>query len=173
MPAKPFLSGLLVNAERIEPLRAYDGDVILRQVPSNTKEITLSHSQNFITFEVTDPDLSDPDPEFHYMLEGLDGGWRKASAADIRDRKLTTTYTAVPPGYYRFRVRLSDKTDAPEATMEVKVKHPWWGTVTARIIYLLLAVAAIVGGLRLYALRTRKKIMAEERRPGCSHASVS
>lgn len=159
----PLISGIRINAEKIEPLKSYGGRVLLNEIPSRSTSIRLNHDQNFITFEVTDPDISIPNPTFYYMLEGIDGEWRESATADITQRMLHTTYTAVPPGKYRFRIRLSDSTDAPESSIEIIVEHPWWDTTPAWIIYITAALLTICCVIRLYLKRTKKRLEAEQK----------
>ena len=161
--SKPFLSGILINANRIEPLKEYGGDVVLQKILAQTSGISLAHNQNFITFEVTDPDYTCPDPKFYFMLEGIDPQWREATSADVKDRMLTTTYTAIPPGEYTFRVRLSNLPDFPESSLKITIRHPWWSTPWAKTIYAISLILAVIIIVKLYIRRTKKHMEAEQR----------
>ena len=162
-PRKPFLSGILVNAERIEPLKEYSGDVLLRKTLSQTSSIILPYNQNFITFEVTDPDYSIPDPQFFFMLEGIDPDWREASYSEIKDRMLTTSYTAIPPGDYIFRVKLASDDSYPDVSLKITILHPWWATTLAWCIYALLFISGVFAGIKTYVRHAKKRIEAEQR----------
>ena len=161
--SKPFLSGILINANRIEPLKEYGGDVVLQNILAKTSGISLAHDQNFITFEVTDPDYTCPDPKFYFLLEGIDPQWREATSANVKDRMLTTTYTAIPPGEYLFRVRLSNLPHSPESSLKITIFHPWWSTPLAKTIYAILLILTTIISVKLYIRRTKRHIEAEQR----------
>jgi signal transduction histidine kinase/ligand-binding sensor domain-containing protein len=87
---------------------------------------------------------------FRYRLEGFDNGWISAGSGH------TATYTNLPVGTYRFRVRSFDVSHpelATEATLEF-AKNPflyqtWW--------FRLLCLLAVLGcGLLAYTARLRK-----------------
>lgn len=159
----PFISGILVNARRIEPLRSYDGEVVTTKIAARSEAISLPHYGNFITFEVSDPDISSANPKFVFMLEGADKDWRYATPSDIRNRMLTTTYTALAPGKYRFRVKKSDLPDSPEASIDVVIRHPWWASPIAFAIYVLIAIIIVITGIRIYVAREKRRIETEQK----------
>ncbi len=159
----PFISGILVNAVRLEPSIGGGADAVIDKIPSRTEAITLPHYRNFITFEVTSPDMSDPTPEYMFMMEGIDHGWRKAGSADIKDRMLTTTYTALPPGEYTFKTRSTDDADSPEASLRITVSPPWWAHPAALLTYAVILSLLLWGASKAYLKRMRTKIEARQR----------
>lgn len=159
----PIISGLLVNGEDIRPGDKYDGNTILRRIPSRQGEITLGHNQNFVTICVSSPVYSDAVITYHYRLEGYDNGWQSTTAGARHDRRLRVTYPALTPGEYVFRVKLADSHESREARLKIHVLPPWWDTTAAWIAYVLLACVTVVAASRIYASRTKRRIEAEQR----------
>lgn len=160
-PVIPFIAALLVNGERISPLGTYDGNVILNRIPSRQGQIELNHDQNFLTFEISAPRHIGK-ISFYYMLEGIDRDWNSFDTSGSEPPLLKATYTAVPPGDYKFRVKTSPDV-SPETTLEIKVKSPWWATGAAFASYGAIIVALAIIGLRVYTRHTEKRIAAEQR----------
>lgn len=160
---KPFISSIIVNGETTEPLKAYDGEVILSKIPSRTDEITLDHNQNFITFEITCPDISNRNPRFLFRMDGIDPDWRISSGKEVKDRMFRTTYTALPPGKYIFRIHLSSISDSPETSIGITILPPWWRTPWAITLYAFATLLLVFSTIRVYIKRTKRKIEAEQR----------
>ncbi len=159
----PIISGLLVNGEEIKPGEEYDGNPILVRIPSRQREITLRHNQNFITIAVSSPVYQEAVPTYQYRLDGLDHEWHTTEEAGLYERQLRATYTALAPGDYTFRVKLSGSPDSVEATLKIHVSPPWWNTTAAWIIYVLAACTALYAASRIYATRTKRRIESEQR----------
>lgn len=77
--------------------------------------------------------------EFSYRLKGFDENW---SAWTKRTEK---EYTHFPPGSYSFEVKARNNlgNESPIAIFSFKVLPPWYQTVFAKIIYLLLFIGLI------------------------------
>jgi ligand-binding sensor domain-containing protein/two-component sensor histidine kinase len=112
------------------------------QLPAGSKRLAFSYAPLFLGPQVG--------IRFAYQLEGFDNGWVSAGSSH------TATYTNLPAGPYRFRVR-SFHVSHPELFTETSIdftKKPflyqtWW----CRLLFLL----ALLGcGLLAYAVRLRR-----------------
>lgn len=90
---------------------------------------------------------------FDYRLEGFDRDW--VSAGERR----SAFYTNLPPGEFRFRVRVTDaRGQRIEAgnPMQIVVPPHWHERQDVRLLLVLLALAAILGAV-LLALRVQRQ----------------
>jgi signal transduction histidine kinase len=119
------------------------------------ESITLSHRQNFFSFEFASMDFSDQQKNrFMYTLEGIDGDWISSG-----DRNFAS-YTKIDPGNYLFRVRGTNSDgiwSGKENVIHLSITPPFWqrwwfrGTLIAIV---LLAFYAI----HLYRIRRVREI---------------
>ncbi|QQS34842.1 MAG: response regulator [Ignavibacteriales bacterium] len=98
-----------------------------------TKEITLSHDQNFFTFEFASLDFSNPEKNLYaYKMEGFNRDWVQAG------NQRFATYTNLDPGEYTFYVKATNSSGVwNEAGLSVKIilLPPWWQTWWAYLLY--------------------------------------
>jgi signal transduction histidine kinase/ligand-binding sensor domain-containing protein/DNA-binding response OmpR family regulator len=128
---------------------------ILRKAFSETKEVTLKHSQNVFEIAFAACDYFNPDKtKLEYKLEGFDKAWLPVAR---NDRK--ATYTNLDGGNYTFRVRVSDP-DAiyrSEISMDITVLPPLFKSPIAYISYVLL----LIGGILYLRQRGIRKLKLE------------
>jgi signal transduction histidine kinase/ligand-binding sensor domain-containing protein len=117
--------------------------------------ITLSHQENFFSFEFASMDYSDPQKNrFMYRLEGIDADWILSE-----DRNFAS-YTKIDPGDYLFRVRGSNsdgRWSSHEASIRVVITPPFWGRWWFRAI-VVLASLLLVYALHRYRIRRVREI---------------
>lgn len=160
-PVRPVISALYVNGEKIVPQQQYDGRIILPKAAARASGIELGPDQNFLAFRISDPDASVATTTISYMLDGLDREWHTVRGQGDRQKSVTASYTALPPGSYTFRARTAG--DAPVAEMAVTVLPHWWQTAWAYATYCLLAVLASAVAATAYTRATRRRIAREQR----------
>ncbi len=118
-------------------------DSPLRVPLDQSEEIRLTHSQNNVTFEFVALHFADPARNrYLYQLEGFDGDWIDPG----EDR--TATYTNLSPGTYTFRVKAANADGVwndEGAAIRLQVAPPWWRTIWAYGLYVLLVGAGIFG----------------------------
>ena len=98
-------------------------------IKGEPQELTLKYSQNFISFEFSALDFSDPeDNQYAYLLEGLQDQWQ---IVDAESR--IATYTNLSPGTYIFKVKgsnsdgvWSDKFASIKIIILGPVYKSWW-----------------------------------------------
>ncbi|HLE56844.1 MAG TPA: GAF domain-containing protein, partial [Rhodothermia bacterium] len=109
----------------------------------------LSYHLNAVEFRYSTPSYAEAGKNrFQTMLEGFDHDW---SAWSHEHRR---SYTNLPPGEYRFRVRSRNITDVEgeEATFAFSVLPPWYRAWWAYLLYTLAIAGGLVGFVRV---RTR------------------
>ncbi len=139
--------------------REFETDSIIYQ----KKYIELKYNQNFLAFEFSALDFTDPSKnQFMFFLEGLDKEW---SLRDASDRK--ATYTGIQPGKYTLLIKASnnDKIWNEKGTrLSIIIKPPWYKTTVAYILYVVVSAVAFVLFIRIRErnLRIEKRILEEK-----------
>ena len=150
----PFISGLKIRNEEVVP----GGSVIDREMPL-CAHIDLQHNQDAVTLRYTCPDYaSKGHNRFAYILEGFDKDWTFTSAREA-------TYTNIPAGRYRFRVRAANSSGVwaqQEALLGIRVRPVWYRSTLAYCIYgallLALGVWMLLRFLRRYRIRGEEEM---------------
>jgi two-component sensor histidine kinase len=123
-------------------------------LPAGSKRLAFSFAPLFLGPQVG--------IRFVYRLEGFDNGWVSGGSSH------TATYTNLPAGTYRFRVRsfnVSHPEHFTEATLDFTKKpflyQTWWCRLL--FILLLLGFGLLAYALRLRKIRNRFAVVLEER----------
>lgn len=117
-----------------------------------TKEIQYKH--NTIKFEFAAPFFdSEEKTLYSFKLEGFDENWSEWSTKSEKE------YTKVREGNYTFMVKAKNIYDIESSldTYKIKILPPWYRTMWAYIIYLILSVALIIIVIKLYTRRLIKQ----------------
>jgi ligand-binding sensor domain-containing protein/two-component sensor histidine kinase len=132
--------------------------VLNENVKGQREELVLNHKKNFITFEFSSLDYSDPqDNQYSYILEGLQDEWQVTESSSR-----IATYTDLRPGTYTFKVRGSNSDGIwsdSYAQIKIKILYPFWETwwfITLMIIFL----AAFI--YYLGTIRTKNMLVIEK-----------
>lgn len=144
-----------------KPLKVGD-DSPLKSSVANTKEITLSYEQNFITLDFTALNYTKPEKNrYKYLLEGFDKDWVDAGTEH------SVTYQGLQPGTYTFRVIASNSDgiwNMQGATLKIRIRPPWWKTIPAIMVYILLLVSIIYSFIKIRERKlSRDKKKLEEK----------
>lgn len=128
---------------------------------SVAKEIRLAYKQNFsLSFVALNYTLPRQN-HYAYRLDGFDKDWNYIGSAN------TAYYTNLDPGEYVFHVKASNNDgvwSSTDTSIRIYVRPPFWRTVYAYIVYVLVA-----GGLLLYSRhrglsKLRRKFALEQER---------
>lgn len=122
------------------------------------EEIKLPHSLSTFIIEFTTPHFEDNNPiPFKYILEGYEDQWHTGES-----RK--ASYANIPPGHYKFRVKVDDNTSS-ERILSIVVLPPWWATWWAYTIYTILTLLLLYGAFRLvaYMIKMRNEVYINDR----------
>ncbi|MEO8231143.1 MAG: two-component regulator propeller domain-containing protein, partial [Ignavibacteriota bacterium] len=121
--------------------------VLNEYVKGEQEELVLDHKKNFISFEFSSLDYSDPqDNQYSYILEGLQDEWQLTESSSR-----TATYTDLRPGTYIFKVRGSNSDGVwgdNYASIKIIILHPFWQT------WWFITLAVILVAAFLYYLST-------------------
>lgn len=161
----------IVEFQNIGSRTANKTDGIILPGPDGAIELPYNHNSIRVMFAV--PDFSQSRlVEYAYMIEGIDKDWTPTKGEPH------ATFRNLPPGSYTFKVRArlknQDWDDASIAMMKITVKPPLWLTWWAKIIYLLIAAAAIYLVIRHYKRRLMLKNSLElERRKSIDEKALN
>lgn len=119
----------------------------------DVQEIVIDHKVNsftiaFAALEYTNPQRN----KYSYQMEGISDEW-----VDIGNRKFVP-FSALPSGEYTFRVKGSNNDgvwNEKELSLRIVVLPPWWKSILAYFIYLILIVVCVVAFIKM---RERKLI---------------
>lgn len=121
-----------------QPIEA--GSDQLEKSLSHAAELNLSHNEN--TINISFAALSYVSPEknqYAYKLEGVDKDW-------VYTHEHRANYTNLPAGTYTFLVKATNNDGVwskNEARLQIVVHPPFWWSLPAKILYLLLIGYAI------------------------------
>ena len=134
----PILTGLYVHNAEVRP---GDGTGILKKAVSRVGSIVLKHSRNSFRLTFSCPDFASGGRNtFAYRLAGFDKSW-------IETRSREAVYSNLRKGTYRFELRVanSDGVWSPEeATLSIRVRPPWYGTLFAEICFAMVLLAGLI-----------------------------
>lgn len=123
------------------------------------KKLELDNSDH--TFTISFAALSYDNPEenqYLYRLEGFDKSWRDPA------KENSATYSNLPPGSYTFRVKGANSDGVwnnEGISLKIVVKPVWYLTTLMKILYLVLAIALLLIGLRFILWRMEKSHVRE------------
>lgn len=116
--------------------------------------LELPYTSNGVTFHFSAPYfVEDMRVYYSYYLEGLDADWE--STADITFKE----YTNLPEGKYTFHVRVHNSMgiESEEAVYSFTILPPWYRTIWAYTVYILLLLLGVYIIVRLSARRLRQQ----------------
>jgi ligand-binding sensor domain-containing protein len=137
-----------------------DGTVLSKSI-TETNAISLSYDQaKFISIRFSALHYLAPQLVYcQYMMEGFENSWQPA------DQSRNITFTSLPPGKYRLRVRAGFPSQdwGQENIFEINVIPPWWMTLYAKIsgVLILILFGFLFYRYRVYTLQKRKRELEE------------
>lgn len=131
--SKVYITNLRVNNKEVHPAK----DGILTTNILHAKEIELPYDMTNISFDISSLNyLGTEGNNYEYALVGVDREW------NVTQDGRNIVYSQLQPGSYTLKVRHAGD-DAHITELNIIVRHPWWSTMLARIIYLLLICIVI------------------------------
>ena len=151
VPPKVFLTDLKLFNKSVLPGK----NSILKNPIYNTKKVILSYNQNYISIEFTALHYSNPSKNrCIYKLDNYDKDWREDGNLHL------ATYPMLPPGKYVFHVKAANNNgvwNEKGASLQIVINPPWWKTIYAYILYLILFAIGVFGADRFFRNRVIKK----------------
>jgi len=138
-----------------------NGRVFLDRLITETPEIVLTAKEYEFSLEFAALHFVSPDRNHYaYMMEGLDRRW------NFSDNRNFVTYTTLPPGEYRFRVRAANCDgfwNEEGTSLRIRVLPAWWMRWWFRGLLVLLLVGAVYLSIwtRLKILHARNRLLEE------------
>jgi signal transduction histidine kinase/ligand-binding sensor domain-containing protein len=119
----------------------------------HSKEIVLPHSQNVFSFQFAALEFASPEAiQYASKMEGFDADW-----INIGNRRFVT-YTNLNPGKYIFKVKSTNSdgiwTDN-FSSVKVIITPPWWQTIWAIGLYVLIFILGVWGIIRFQINRAK------------------
>jgi len=137
------------------------GSILERSIVETTA-LRIPARDNVLMFEFAALDYSAPGKNrYAYRMLGFKDTW--VDAGDAR----TATFTNLPPGSYTFQVRGSNNDGVWNETgtsLDLRVLPPWWRTLWAYGLYLLMAAGLVLGARRYEMNRIHLRHRAEQER---------
>ena len=155
------ISGFQVANRSVPIRRPEEKGGILRQSIVYTDKIRLSHRDSIITFEYSALSFTAPEKNrYAYMMEGLEKDWNYVGTRRF------VTYTNIPPGKYRFRVKGANHDgfwNEIGTHVDLVVEPPFWRTVWFQglFLFLLLLLLYTLLTLRTRTLSRRKRVLEQ------------
>lgn len=152
---QPFAPPILFRDVRLN-----DGIHSIGNLLSDKGTLTLRHGQRIYEIAVSALDyVNGSNYTYYTRLEGFTDQWTSTPS------KLT--FAELPAGKYRLDVRYRNNitgATSPVYSLEIRIKPAWYATLAAKLLYMLLALAAITMTLRYYLLRYRQRRDAQLQR---------
>lgn len=153
-----ILTALYVNGTRA---RSDAEDSPLDKALSYSKEIRLKSYQNSIRIMFSTLNYSDNSPKYKFYMENYDKDWNEPTSLDFAD------YKYLDPGTYILHVKASNGSgiwNKQETTLKIVVKPPFYASVWAFLIYIVIAGTAAWIGFRIFRnfIRLRNRINVEK-----------
>jgi signal transduction histidine kinase/CheY-like chemotaxis protein/streptogramin lyase len=136
-PEEVRLTEFKINNQVLRPREKYNNKVILNSVIDRTSNLILDYVNNSFSIRFSLLDYVEPEKNsYRYKLDGFDKEWRR-SPASYRQ----ADYANLQPGNYVFRV-IAENSDGvmtgQEKTLQIKVLPPWYKSVWAVVMYLII-----------------------------------
>jgi len=144
---------VIFHGNYYKPIDNEIGYVVSTEQP---KELILKfpYKENSLTFEFAAPYFeAEEKTEFSCYLEGFDKKWTKYKTEN------KAIYTNIPEGNYVFKVKARNVYGVESVVAEYKfsIEAPWYRTILAYILYIVLGIALIVLIIKLYARQLIKE----------------
>lgn len=142
----PMLTGFQIFNKEV----SIGADSPLEKSVSLTSKVTLKYNQNTISFDIASLNYNSSNVDAYlYMLEGLDADWVK-----LKDNP-KISYSNLLPGKYKLRVKSANSDE--ERMLNIIIRPPFWLSVYAYIVYLIIFIVAVFFIFRGISARIHKK----------------
>lgn len=138
---------LYINGDKI---KVNDNSKVLKQALTEQKEISLNSSQSMFSIEYATTNYIYANKErLEFFLEGFSNKW-----TDVYDNNIVT-FTNLNPGKYVLKVRVKNNPEIEESALIINVLPPFYMTMWAYIVYVIIASIIVYWLLRMYNNRIK------------------
>ncbi|SEK77846.1 Signal transduction histidine kinase [Parapedobacter koreensis] len=159
---KPIFTGFRLFNTPIKERITHNGRILFEQPINQMHDIHLKHHENFITLEFAGLNYVNPSKTYYrYRLENYDQGWTEIQTDGVG----RVNYTGLPPGKYTFKVYTAnnDRHWGDEyAELAIVISPPFWATAWAKLLYVVLALLAVLGIIRYFNWRNHLKMLRKQ-----------
>lgn len=159
---KVMFTSLRVDGNEIGAGQESRGRVVTDLAINRSRKIDLSHDFRDITVNfATDNYVLPGKTVYSYRLDGFNDTWQTTEPGVNH-----VTYTNLSPGHYTLLVKAvnNDGFESEEAAaLEIVVHEPFYWTVWARLVYMILVLGAIYGVYTIVRLRERRRFNEKRR----------
>lgn len=157
------LGNLYVNENPVYPHTLYDGNLIADRSIGDVAGIRLRDNQNNLAFEFLDTSFDwGVKPRYLYRLAGEEEEWR-----NLEDLNSRISYTHLKPGHYVFELKelVYDGAgkDGSGYRLDIRIDHPWYGTLWAKGVYGLLGCLLVLWVVKYFHDKNRFRMEHIER----------
>jgi len=149
-----FLTGLYVLDKPVVKGQKSGRHEIIDKFISDVETIRLNYSDNMFSLEFSTFNFGNSERVFYrYKLDGLNSQWINTSTGTNR-----ISFTNLNYGHYTLRIKACvNDTSSDEKVILIRIYPPWYLTLFAKFIYLLLFIALIYGVLRYISERIQHR----------------
>ena len=154
---KVTLTSIFRGSERVQSYMK-SGNYVISESPIAFSDVfDFSHEDNTLAFTFSTLTYSNIEHiSFAYSIND-----DKEIILPAGENRITLS--RMSPGEYNFRVvAINNGVRSQEKTFKVVIHNPWYFTPLAKVIYLLLALAAIGWYIRLQRIRNRERLLIQE-----------
>lgn len=120
------------------------------------QNLDLEHNENTLTFTFSSLQFSLPEKnQYQYLLLNYDKEWVQAGNINV------ARYSQLPPGDYDFQVKSSNYDgvwNENPVSYKFSIQAPWYSTMLAKVIYLMLILASIYAFYSYLKWRLRMRL---------------
>lgn len=150
-----YIASIKVNEDYIKVGNKLNGRDIINEDLATLRSIRLDHDENNLIVTIGNHDLTSTyQTDIYYQLKGRDSEWRKVRANVIE-------LTDLPPGKYKLEI-CSEKADGNMSdnilSLDISINSPWYASIWAWIIYILLIVGLLVMSIYHFLDRQKQKM---------------
>lgn len=148
-----IISSFKVFEEELKPSEEFNDRQVLDNRIQKTKKVELRHHENSIEIEFSALHFAHPSKnKFQYKLDGFDEHWHETSQA-----RPIATYTNLPHNEYVFLLKASNNDglwQSEPLRLAIIIDPPWWKTVWAYILFIIVFSLLLIGFRYLIIART-------------------
>lgn len=167
-PPKIVFTDFLLFNKRISVGEEVEDHVVLNRAISETKEISLSHTENVFSIEFATLSYLHPEKnKYLYRMQGFNNNWIQADAASRK-----ATYTNLDPGVYTFQVKASNNDgiwNDEGISLTIRILPPFWATPWAILLYVVILVGTLYVSRRIALTRVQDKFRLVQERKEAQH----
>lgn len=154
-----FITGMMVANRDI---RSYTDPQLTDRSIRYTDRVRLSYKLSTFNIEFAALNFDNSNYSYEYILDGYEQQWHQNGKNRI------ASYTNVPSGKYRFKVRVIDESNPAmqsQRDMDITIRPAWWASWWAKLIYSLLILAICYGIFRLvsFSIKVRNDVYVGNR----------